>query len=254
MVTSGLYRGSLRHRRFTPQSNEFTYPIFMAFLDVDRLSELMQVSPWVSNNRFNWASYDDRDHLGDPRLPLRERLKREAQSRGIDLGSGKIFLLTHLRYLGYCFNPVSFFYFYNEADELVDVLAEVNNTPWGERHLYWMSQFPMRQEGSRRTYAVPKAFHVSPFISMDCRYLWSFENPAHRLGIHIQEFQQDHFFFDVDLNLVHHAWNAQEIRQTLFTFPWMTLKVIISIHWQAFRLWYKRVPIQTHPKKIKSPK
>ena len=99
MVTSGLYRGSLRHRRFTPQSNEFTYPIFMAFLDVDRLSELMQVSPWVSNNRFNWASYDDRDHLGDPRLPLRERLKLEAQSRGIDLGSGKIFLLTHLRYL-----------------------------------------------------------------------------------------------------------------------------------------------------------
>ena len=97
-MISGLYRGSLRHRRFSPKPHEFTYPIFMAFLDVDRVSELMQVSPWLSYNRFNWASYDDRDHLGDPARPLRERLTVEAQSRGIQLGSGKIFLLTHLRY------------------------------------------------------------------------------------------------------------------------------------------------------------
>jgi DUF1365 family protein len=254
MVASGLYRGSLRHRRFTPKSHEFTYPIFMAFLDIDRLSELMQASPWVSHNRFNWASYDDRDHLGSPHLPLRERLKLEAQSRGIDLGSGKIFLLTHLRYFGYCFNPVSYFYFYNDAGELKDILAEVNNTPWGERHLYWMSEFPMRQEGPRRTFEVPKVFHVSPFIPMDCRYLWSFDDPAQRLGIHIQEFQQDHCFFDVDLNLVHRPWDAQQIRQTLLAFPLMTLKVIIGIHWQAFRLWLKGVPVQTHPKKLESQK
>ncbi|MFZ9834777.1 MAG: DUF1365 domain-containing protein [Holophagaceae bacterium] len=253
MVSSGLYRGILRHRRFSPQVHEFTYPLFMAFLEVDRLRELTQVSPWVSYNRFNWASYDDRDHLGDPRLPLRERLRQEAQLRGIEIGSGKIFLLTHLRYLGYCFNPVSYFYFYNEADELIDILAEVNNTPWGERHLYWMSQNPVHFEEGRRTYQVPKAFHVSPFIPMECRYEWSFGNPDSRLGIRIREFQEDTFFFDVDLHLVHHPWNPETIRQTLFAFPWMTFKVIISIHWQALRLWCKRVPVQTHPKKIKPP-
>ncbi len=251
MVASGFYCGQLRHRRFTPQRNEFTYPVFMAFFDIDNLPELMKISPWISYNRFNWASYDERDHLGDPKLSLRERLKIEAQSHGITIGSGKIFLLTHLRYLGYCFNPVSYFYFYNETDNLVDVLAEVNNTPWGERHLYWMSQFTMESNGLIRTYQVPKAFHVSPFIPMDCRYLWSFEDPGSRLNIRIKEFQQNHFFFDVDLDLIHREWNAQEIRNILLTFPFMTLRVIMSIHWQALRLWLKRVPVQTHPKKIK---
>ena len=108
MIDSGLFVGTLRHRRFTPVAHAFTYPLFMVLLDVDRLPELMRVSRVTSYNRWNWASFHDRDHLGDPARGLRDRLAVDATRHGIDLPDGRIFLLTHLRYLGYGFNPVSF--------------------------------------------------------------------------------------------------------------------------------------------------
>ena len=90
----------------------------MAFLDVDRLPEMMEKSAFSSSNRWNWMSYKEHDHFGDPRKSLRERLTEDAARQGIALPEGKIFLLTHLRYLGYVFNPVSFFYFYDQAENL----------------------------------------------------------------------------------------------------------------------------------------
>jgi DUF1365 family protein len=138
-MESSLYIGKLRHRRFTPRNHEFTYPVYMAFLDIDRLSELMSVSPFSSYNRWNWTSYDERDHFGDPGKSLRQRLVEDAARHGMTLPDGKIFLLTHLRYLGYVFNPVSFFYFYDRADNLVMTLGEVNNT-FGESNNYWLTE------------------------------------------------------------------------------------------------------------------
>jgi DUF1365 family protein len=137
VIDSGLFVGTLRHRRFTPVPHAFTYPLFMALVDVDRVPQLMQVSRLTSYNRWNWASFDDRDHLGDPGRPLRDRLARDAARSGIDLPDGRILLLTHLRYLGYCFNPVSFFYCFDRAEHLRVVLAEVSNT-FGGRHNYWL--------------------------------------------------------------------------------------------------------------------
>ena len=141
MIDSGLFVGTLRHRRFTPVPHAFTYPVFMALLDIDRVPELMRVSRLTSHNRWNWASFDDRDHLGDPARPLRERLGVDAARHGIDLPDGPIFLLTHLRYLGLCFNPVSFFYCFDRAERLQLVLAEVNNT-FGGSHHYWLRPDP----------------------------------------------------------------------------------------------------------------
>ena len=135
MIDSGLFVGTLRHRRFTPVPHAFTYPLFMALLDIDRVAELMRVSAVTSYNRWNWASFDDRDHLGDPARSLRERLTIDASRQGIDLPDGPIFLLTHLRYLGYCFNPVSFFYCFDRAGRLPVVLAEVSNTVGGAPQL-----------------------------------------------------------------------------------------------------------------------
>ena len=116
-MESSLYVGKLRHRRFEPSPHEFSYPVYMAFLDIDRLPELMKVSWFSSYNRWNWTSYCERDHFGDPAKSLRRRLEEDAGREGLRIPGGKIFLLTHLRYLGYVFNPVSFFYFYNEAGE-----------------------------------------------------------------------------------------------------------------------------------------
>ena len=97
MIDSGLFVGTLRHRRFTPVAHAFTYPQFMALLDIDRVLQLMRASRLTSHNRWNWASFDDRDHLGDPSRPLRERLAADAARQGIEVPAGPIFLLTHLR-------------------------------------------------------------------------------------------------------------------------------------------------------------
>lgn len=134
-MDSALYTGKLRHRRFSPRAHEFTYPVYMAFLDIDRLPELMRVSRFASYNRWNWTSYDERDHFGDPHIPLRKRLEEDAAKQGIRLPDGQIFLLTHLRYLGYGFNPVSFFYCCDRTGRLAMTLGEVNNT-FGESHNY----------------------------------------------------------------------------------------------------------------------
>ena len=185
MIDSGLFVGTLRHRRFAPVPHAFTYPLFMALLDVDRVPELMRVSRVTSYNRWNWASFDERDHLGDPRRSLRDRLAVDATRHGITLPDGRIFLLTHLRYLGYGFNPVSFFYCFDAAERLQAVLAEVSNT-FGGSHNYWL-----RPEPASRTFraAAAKSLYVSPFMPVDLDYAFAFTPPAGHLVAHMETVQ-----------------------------------------------------------------
>ena len=138
MMESALYFGSVRHRRFRPTKHQFEYPLFMAFLDVEQIPALMQASRLASYNRWNWASFYEGDHFGDVRKPLRSRLEEDAAHHGLQLPAGQIFLLTHLRYLGYNFNPVSFYYCFDRDENLQLILAEVNNT-FGETQNYWLS-------------------------------------------------------------------------------------------------------------------
>lgn len=239
MIDSGLFVGTLRHRRFTPVAHAFTYPLFMALLDIDRVSELMRVSAVTSYNRWNWASFDDRDHLGDPHRPLRDRLVVDATRQGIALPTGPIFLLTHLRYLGYCFNPVSFFYCFDRAEQLQVVLAEVRNT-FGGTHNYWL-----RSDPAARTFraAATKSLYVSPFMPVDLEYAFALTPPASRLVAHMETSQAGSINFDATLSLERRPWNATEIRRVLLRYPAMTATVMAGIHWQALRLWWKGVPV-----------
>jgi len=239
VIDSGLFVGTLRHRRFTPVAHAFTYPLFMALLDVDRLPELMRVSAVTSYNRWNWASFDDRDHLGDPRRPLRERLAIDAARYGLELPAGPIFLLTHLRYLGYCFNPVSFFYCFDRAERLQMVLAEVSNT-FGGAHNYWL-----RPDPASRMFraAATKCLYVSPFMPADLEYGFAFTPPAGRLVAHMETSQAGSVGFDATLLLERRPWNAAEIRRALVRHPAMTAGVMAGIHWEALKLWWKGVPL-----------
>jgi len=239
VIDSGLFVGTLRHRRFTPVAHAFTYPLFMALLDIDRISELMRVSAVTSYDRWNWASFDDRDHLGDPSRPLRERLVVDAARHGIELQHGPIFLLTHLRYLGYCFNPVSFFYCFDRAEQLQVVLAEVRNT-FGGTHNYWL-----RPDPASRTFraAATKSLYVSPFMPADLEYTFAFTPPAGSLVAHMETSQAGSVDFDATLSLERRPWNAAEIRRVLVRYPAMTAVVTAGIHWQALRLWWKGVPV-----------
>jgi DUF1365 family protein len=239
VIDSGLFVGTLRHRRFTPVAHAFTYPLFMALLDVDRLPELMRVSRVTSYNRWNWASFHDRDHLGDPARALRDRLAVDATRHGIDLPDGRIFLLTHLRYLGYGFNPVSFFYCFDAAERLQAVLAEVSNT-FGGSHNYWL-----RPEPASRTFraAAAKSLYVSPFMPVDLDYAFAFTPPARRLIAHMETVKAGSVCFDATLSLDRRPWSALEIRRALVRYPAMTADVVAGIHWQALKLWWKGVPL-----------
>jgi hypothetical protein len=246
-MESGIYTGTLRHRRFSPVWHDFTYPLFMVFLDIDRIPELTQISPFLSYNRWNWATFDERDHFGNPRLPLRQRLETDAAQAGLSLPAGPIYLLTHLRYLGYCFNPVSFFYCYGPSGDLKAVLAEVNNT-FGETRNYWLSAEQQKPLESARHFRVPKKLHVSPFMAMDLEYDFIFTPPNADLVVHMNTRQHGQIFFDATLKLEKHPWTSESLHQALLRHPWMTAKVIRAIHWQALRLFFKKVPVFTHPK------
>ncbi len=222
-----------------------------AFLDIDRIPELCSISSFLSHNHWNWASFHDADHLGDPTLPFRERLRADAAQQGVALPKGPIYLLALLRYAGHCFNPVSYFYCYDEEGRLERICAEVCNTPWNERHTYWMDPATEQAGPGGRSFEVAKTFHVSPFMAMDCRYRWAFTEPGDSLKVHIAEYEQELFFFDADLDLRRDEWNGFSLLKSLIRFPFQTVGVIVAIHWEALRLWIKRVPAYTHPKKLK---
>lgn len=239
MIDSGVFVGTLRHRRMGKVPHAFTHPLFMVLLDIDRVPDLMAASSFTSYNRWNWASFYDRDHFGDAALPLRSRLAAAAAASGVDLPVGRIFLLTHLRYLGYLFNPVSFFYCFDAAGALQVVLAEVSNT-FGGSHNYWL-----RADPSSRTFrsAASKSLYVSPFMPVDLDYAFSFTPPADRLVARLRTIQDGVTTFDATLSLERRPWTAREIRRVLLRHPAMTVRVVASIHWQALRLWWKGTPV-----------
>jgi len=158
---------------------------------------------------------------------------------------GPIRLLTHLRYFGYGFNPVSFFYCYDAGDALRAVVAEVSNTPWNERHVYVL---PVTDDGPVHRFETPKEFHVSPFLGMDQRYLWDVREPGERLSARIRNFEADgRPVHDATLSLRRRPIHGGSLARALIAYPWMTAQVIAAIYWQASRLRRKSVPLHPHP-------
>lgn len=247
MPEPGLYVGTLRHRRFAPRAHEFTYPIFMALLDIDRLGALMRVSPFTAHNRFAWASFHDADHLAPGTANLRDKLRADADRAGFVLPEGRVLLLTHLRYLGYVFNPVSFYYCYDADDNLRAVLAEVNNT-YGGRETYWLTTPRSRQEGRGLSFRTAKTLYVSPFLPVDVDWTFHFSLPAESLQVHMAAVPASSPpLLDATLQLERQPWTSGAWLRTLLRFPLMTVSVITAIHWQALRLYLKGVPVQPRP-------
>ncbi len=251
-MQTGIYIGKLRHRRFQPVSHEFSYPVFMVLLDIDKIPALMNISPFSSYNRFNWASFCERDHFGDPAMNLRERLRADAAAEGIKLPEGPIYLLTHLRYFGYNFNPVSFFYCCDSNGEIETILAEVNST-FGESRNYWLHEGNKLPSAHSLRYQVPKTLHVSPFMKMDLDYTFTFTRPDAHLVAHMNTLDGGKGFFDATLDLDRKPWSGRSLHRALTQYPFITLKVISAIHWQALKLYFKKVPVFTKPARSMPP-
>jgi DUF1365 family protein len=252
VIGPAIYVGTLRHRRFRPRPHAFTYQIFMVLVDVDRIDEQMRVSAFTSVNRFNWASFNDRDHLGDPTQPLRARVAANAAEHGVVLPDGPLFLLTHLSYLGYAFNPISFYYCCDANGRVASVLCEVNST-FGEQCTYWLPA-PGPDGPKAFRHRTPKVMHVSPFMSMNVDYEFVVTPPDATVVAHMNTIErrdtEESPYFDATLVLERRPWTARALRAQLMRHPWMSAKVIGAIHWEAFKLWLKGVPSHPHPNDV----
>ena len=248
MTHSCLYEGLVRHRRFQPVPHTFTYQLFMLYLDLDELPGLF-ARRWVwSVERPNLASFRRLDHVGDPAQPLAETVRRLVEARTGARPTGPIRLLTHLRYFGYVFNPVSFYFCFDPTEaEVETIVAEITNTPWGERHCYVLGEADNRASGSRKRYRLDKLFHISPFIGMDVRYDWSFTGPSATLAVHMENRTGAQPFFDATMRLRRTEIAGAALARVLAQYPFMTAKVIGAIYWQALKLWIKGVPVHAHP-------
>lgn len=247
-LSSRLYVGRVRHRRHAPMPHAFGYRLFMLFLRLDELDDVFARRWLWSARRPNLAWLRRADHLGDPGQPLDEAVRDCVESRTGVRPRGPIALLTHLRYFGHCFNPVSFYYCFDAAgDKPEHIVAEVANTPWGERHCYVLSAATARVRGSVQRFRFAKAFHVSPFMPMAQTYDWRFTTPGERLSVHMINRQQGETCFDATLELRARALSGPRLAAALVGYPFITLKIVAAIYWQALRLWVKGVPFHPHP-------
>ena len=249
-MKSAIYFGQVRHRRMAPVVHEFSFRMFMMYLDLAELPRLFQDRWFWSARRPALARFRREDHLGAPEVPLDQAVRDLVADKTGRQPRGPIRLLTQLSYFGYVFNPVSFYYCYNEDDNVLEtIVAEVNNTPWGERHCYVLPQSMNHGTDERKHYFPAKEMHVSPFMQMDVDYDWRFNTPGEQLTTHMENARKGRKIFDATMVLQRKEISAGSLAGVLIRFPLMTLKIIAAIHWQALKLWLKGAPVHDHPAK-----
>jgi len=244
-MQSAIYEGTIRHRRVAEREHAFSYGVAMAYIDLDELAtgEL----PGLTRSRPGLVRFRRSDYLGDAAVPLADSVRALVAER---LGAsapepGPIRLLTHLRSFGHCFNPVSFYYCFARGGERLEaIVAEVTNTPWGERHAYVL---PRGGESTVLGGSFDKALHVSPFMGMDQRYTWRAPAPGPTLSMHIESREQGTRAFDATLRLERRPLDRRTLVRTTARYPAATQRMLVLIYAHAVALSLKGVRIKPHP-------
>jgi len=244
-VTSAIYSGTVRHRRFAPLRREFSHSVTYFYLDLAEISALFNLRGLFSARSPSLFGFRRKAYLGPLHLPLDEAVRNRVETESGRRPRGPIRILTQISYFGYTFNPVTFYYCFNEADtEVTDIVTEITNTPWGERHTYVLVA------DASRTFEFPKRFHVSPFLGMDFRYRWGFSAPIARLNIHMENHPTGttgNPTFDATLTLARKSWSAKNVAFALLRQPFMTATTLFLIYLHAAILWIRRIPFVDHP-------
>ena len=235
-MRSAVYTGVLVHARRTPSRHVFRYPVSYWLFDLDELPELEQRLQLFSVNRPNVVSLRDEDHF-DGDAPLKQAVLDLVGDPSIE----RVLMLTQPRVLGYVFNPVSFYWCYRGDGSLVCVVAELNNT-FGER-------LPEVLRGPELRYEHRKRLHVSPFFGLDQSYEYAFSQPGEEVWARIHVRDDDG---RRPLTAVLHArcrtLGNRSLIRLLLRYPLQPLQVIVLIHFEALRLWLRRVPFHRKPR------
>ncbi|MEZ7943484.1 MAG: DUF1365 domain-containing protein, partial [Halioglobus sp.] len=244
-MKSRIYQGILRHRRAAPERHEFQYKVIMPYLCLDELPHIFAKTPFWSATGRALAQFRRSDFLGDPALPLQDEVRRRIREETGAEQVGPIYLLANLCYFGFVMNPIGCYYCFNEDETRLEyVVAEVNNTPWNERHSYVLEG---PEQGRWLRTMFDKQLHVSPFNPMNMRYRWRSNTPDRRLVLHMENLLEDEKVFDATLSLSAQPMSAGNLNKLLFRYPLMSVKVALAIYWQALRLYIKGMPVYTHP-------
>ncbi len=250
----------------------------MLYLDLDEVEQALSCHWCWSTTSPNLAWFRLQDHANWPdqrsaitrATQLKDEVRAFVESNSNNSVSGPVRLLTGLRHFGFLMNPVSFYFCFDHAEELQHVIAEVNNTPWGERHRYLLQQTHFTNQAT----PLKKEFHVSPFMHMDLMYRWSIHQPTingdRRLIINIENYEgplanggesafpsvetrqkqsvETSPLFDVMLNMKRVEICRKVLSRLLFKYPWPSMQVYLGIYWNALKLWRRKVPFFPHPK------
>lgn len=230
MTRSCLYECRVTHERSSDVRRRFSYRVFAFALDPAEIDALAARIPWLSRNRFNLYSFFDRDHAD----PL--RLLRDA---GISATPARILLVTNLRLAGYVFNPVSFFFCFDDDGKPLAAIAEVNNT-FGERKAYVLGAEAF--DGAKFEAVRPKHFYISPFLELDVDLRLRLAPPGEQFGVVIDDLRDGALVFHATMTGRRAELTAARLLWFAVKYPFLTVRIIAAIHWQALRLWLRGVP------------
>ena len=245
-INSCLYKAKVMHHRLAPKVHNFHYNVFMFYLDLDEIDSLSQNLKFMSRNSFNLFDFRDKDHLQLPKenpdtsKNIRQHITDYLQTNGVFIGNGRIMVLTNLCTAGYQFNPVSFYFCYDEQEQPVCSVVEVCNT-FREMKPYFLGADT--KTGDAFKLNTEKYFYVSPFIEMDTNFDFGLHIPGEKLNARIDDYDKEgkHFFIST-LTGTRKPLTDANLLLYFISFPLITLKVIGLIHWQAMKLWLKKIP------------
>ncbi|WP_051603973.1 DUF1365 domain-containing protein [Marinobacter sp. HL-58] len=251
--------GTIRHRRLAPVHHEFSYSTGMLALDLREWDSVTRISRLFSLEKFNWLSLRRRDYFRPEKDNLLQAVTDQVRTATGWQPDGAVELITHPRYFGYVFNPVSFYFCYSAGDDPATgavprvILAQITNTPWKDRHVYCLETTgaePTSAGWRTERFGFGKRFHVSPFNPMDQHYQWTFSFRGPEVRIHMNVLQDNSKHFDATLVVRRTPLDRRELHRSLRQFPVEALKVVGGIYWHALKLKLKGVPFFTHPDKL----
>lgn len=200
---------------------------------------------YVSIEKFNWFSFKRSNYLNKSSIPLDEYARQLVMNEYGTYPTGKIYLLSQLSCLGYCFNPISIYFIFDKDEQNLEYLIlEVTNTPWGERHNYVLKH-SAKQKNEIYSYEFQKELHVSPFMSMNYTYQLNLKLSEQKIIVHMENYCEGKKDFDATLTLK--AQDNSSTSKVFWRSPLITYKVAFAIYWQALKLWVKGVPFHAHP-------
>jgi len=242
---AALYPSRVMHRRLVAPLYRFVYKVFYVIWDIDRIDEALKPLRLFSRNRFNLLSFHDRDHGAKQPGPLRPWAEGLLRDAGLKPDGGRIRLLAFPRLFGFAFNPISIWYCDRRDGGLLAIIAEVRNT-FGETHSYVLAS-DGRADPYSVVYEKVKCFHVSPFFDLVGRYHFTFDEPGERYRVVIHETREGAPILDATLAGERVALTDGTIVRQVLKMPFMTLKVVAGIHWEALKIWLRGARFHRKP-------